>query len=58
MAISPQMQRALAKRDEAIFTFYMRGWTYQRIADRYGLSLARVNQIIANQRGTKRKKAA
>jgi transcriptional regulator with XRE-family HTH domain len=38
------------KRDEAIFAFYCRGWTYKRIAERYGLSMARVNQIISAKR--------
>jgi DNA-directed RNA polymerase specialized sigma24 family protein len=46
------------KRDTAILAFWLRGWTYQRIADRYGLSMARVNQIIAEQREIPRKRAA
>jgi uncharacterized protein YjcR len=37
-------------RDATIFRLWLRGWTYKRIADRYGLSVARVNQIIAAQR--------
>jgi DNA-directed RNA polymerase specialized sigma24 family protein len=48
------------KRDSAILQFYARGWTYQRIAERYGLSTARINQIIAGSkqqltRGIKRR---
>jgi Mor family transcriptional regulator len=47
------------KRNETIFTLWLRGWTYKRIADRYGLTTHRINQIIAAQKAaTKRRKAA
>jgi DNA-binding transcriptional regulator LsrR (DeoR family) len=36
----------LGKRNDALFAFYCRGWSHQRIAERYGLSTARINQII------------
>jgi Mor family transcriptional regulator len=38
------------KRDATIFTLWLRGWTYQRIADRYDLTISRINQIIAAQK--------
>jgi Mor family transcriptional regulator len=38
------------KRDAAIFVFWQRGWTYERIAKRYGLTVSRINQIIAAQK--------
>jgi Mor family transcriptional regulator len=37
----------MIKRDESIVALYERGWTYQRIADRYGLTSGRIFQILA-----------
>jgi DNA-binding CsgD family transcriptional regulator len=37
-------------RDATILRLWLRGWTYQRIADRYGLTVHRINQIIRAQR--------
>jgi Mor family transcriptional regulator len=39
-----------ANRDATIFKLWLRGWTYQRIADRYNLTTHRINQIIAAQK--------
>jgi Mor family transcriptional regulator len=50
MTVSSKRAATLQKRDTAIFNFWLRGWTYQQIADRYDLSIARVNQIIASQK--------
>jgi Mor family transcriptional regulator len=41
------------KRDATILKLWQRGWTYQRIADRYELSISRVTQIIYAQRFSK-----
>lgn len=38
--------RKAAKRNEQIIKFRDRGWTFQRIADRYGITAARVHQIV------------
>jgi hypothetical protein len=38
------------KRDATIFKLWQRGWTYQRIAERYGVTTHRINQIIADQK--------
>jgi DNA-binding NarL/FixJ family response regulator len=46
MRLSLKDQMKLGKRNDAIFAFYCRGWSHQRIAERYGLSTARINQII------------
>jgi DNA-binding CsgD family transcriptional regulator len=46
-------------RDFTIFKLWARGWTYKRIADRYGLTTHRINQIIADQKAiNKWRKAA
>jgi uncharacterized protein YjcR len=42
------------KRDATIFKLWLRGWTYQRIADRYGVTIHRINQIIAEQKAINR----
>lgn len=46
----------MRKRDETIRSLYARGWTYKRIADRYGLSTPRIYQILA-ETGAQRKAA-
>jgi Mor family transcriptional regulator len=38
------------KRDATIFKLWLRGWTYQRIADRYNRTTHRINQIISEQK--------
>jgi Mor family transcriptional regulator len=45
------------KRDATIFKLWLRGWTYQRMSDRYGLSISRITQIIAARRASIRKAA-
>jgi Mor family transcriptional regulator len=46
-------------RDATIFKLWLRGWSYQRMADRYSLTIHRINQIVAEQKQiTKWRKAA
>jgi uncharacterized protein YjcR len=46
------------QRNATIVKLWLRGWKYQRIADRYGLSVAMVNKVINAARYAPRKKAA
>lgn len=48
----------MKKRDEQILKFLERGWQHQRIADKMGLSVHRVRQIIYSRRAKPRRKAA
>jgi uncharacterized protein (DUF433 family) len=45
-------------RDAAIVNFRARGWTHKKIATRYGLSAARINQILAASRQRRKRKRA
>jgi uncharacterized protein YjcR len=41
---------SIEKRNETIGKLWERGWKYKRIAERYGLSVASINKIIAAYR--------
>jgi hypothetical protein len=43
----PPIQKELIKRDNQIRAYRRRGWPYQRLADKFNLSLSRITQILA-----------
>jgi Mor family transcriptional regulator len=43
----PPIRKELIKRNEQIRAYRGRGWTYQRLADKYDLSLSRITQILS-----------